>query len=371
MPKKKLVYLVTEGSYFCSHRLSLAVAAKRSGFDVTVATNPGKARSQIDGAGLTVIPINFRRRSINPFREFFTFLKVLGIYKRLKPEVVHHVALKPVIYGGLAAVLTGVKKPVGTLGGLGYLFTENNLETTLLRPLVKMGLKLATLKKSSRLIVQNRDDFEQLSRFIPKEKLHLVPGSGVHTDLFCPSPQNKRKNLRAVLVSRMLWTKGVGELVEASKLLKAENITLKIDLIGDTDSQNPTNIDKNTLKKWQQEGLVNWLGPQSDIHKLYQQSDIAVLPSYREGLPKSLLEAASCARPIITTDVPGCRDIVDHGKTGLLIPAKDAEALAKALKTLAQSPELREKLGANAREKVLTTYDEKIINNKMIELYTD
>ena len=215
--------------------------------------------------------------------------------------------------------------------------------------------------------MQNQDDKQQLSTLINPKKIFLIPGAGVNPDLFSPSEEPVTSTIKVTLVARMLWTKGVGELVAAAHLLRSYNI--QIQLIGDPDDQNPASIPIQTLKQWNEEGIVTWQGYQSNIVKIYQESHIAILPSYREGLPKSLLEAAACGRPIITCDVPGCREIVKDGYNGILIPTKDSVALAKAIQTLANDKALRLTMGANGRKRIETEFSEQIINTQVLSLY--
>lgn len=367
--QKSVIYLVTEVGYFYSHRLSLAQAARDAGYRVIVATSGDLSRLERDG--FEVVSIPFIRGSLNPFFELLTFVKIFIAYYKLKPDVLHHVALKPVIYGSIAAGLLGMpSRIVNMLGGLGYVFTSSSIKARLLRTLVKLGLKVSHLSRNSLLVVQNLDDMAAMSEIISPEQVHLILGSGVDTDKLKPSVEPKTSSsTNVVLVGRMLWTKGVGELVEAYKLLYRLGIKVEIHLIGDTDPQNPAHIDKEVLEKWQEQQLVHWHGQCTNVADLYVQSDIAVLPSYREGLPKSLLEAASLGKPIITTDAPGCREVIEDGISGLLVPPRDSQALAGAIKTLVESEELRNQMGQKARERALSHFDIKAINRKTLDLY--
>lgn len=369
--KKSVLYLVTESSYFCSHRLSLARAAKKAGFDVMIATNIRDRLQFLENEGFKVINIPFKRGQLNLLAEFIVFLKILLVYYKYKPDILHHIALKPVIYGSVANLLRFNKSQViNMLGGLGYIFTSTSFKANIIRPLVKLGLKLAHLGSSTKLILQNQDDVAELSKLLPADKLSLIPGSGVNTTLLQPQSMPDTKTVRATLVGRMLWTKGIGELVEAQKLLKKDNISIDIDLVGDIDPENPANIDREILQAWHNQNLVNWHGSQSNIAKLYEQSDIAVLPSYREGLPKSLLEAASLGKPIITTNAPGCRDVIEDGISGILVPPKDPKSLANAIKQLVFSKELRQSMGNKARDRAIAIFDEEKINGITLQLYT-
>ena len=368
--QKTVIYLVTEDGYFCSHRLSLARAAKAAGYRVIVATKVSNHHEELQSEGFEVINIPFVRGRLNPFIELMTFIKIVSVYSKLRPDIAHHVALKPVIYGSIAAALLRFPcRLVNMLGGLGYVFTASSLKASLLKPLVKLGLRLAHLAKNAVLIIQNKDDMAELSKIIAADKLRLIPGSGVDTEALQPRSAENNDVVRVSLVGRMLWTKGIGELVEAQKVLQRNGVTVEIELVGDTDTQNPEHITREVLQSWQAEKLIKWHGQRSDVADIYIKSDIAILPSYREGLPKSLLEAASLGKPIITTDVPGCRDVIEDGVSGILVPLKDHHALAAAINKLASSKKLRDQMGQKARDRAVAVFDIARINQMTLELY--
>lgn len=367
MQTKKLFYLVADDRYFCSHRLPLAIDAKKQGYEVTVLTTIGDCQDKIERAGIRVVPINFQRGSVNPFVEIKTLWQILLAYIKYRPDIVHHVAIKPVLYGTLCALLTRTPNIINAISGLGYVFTQNHLKAFLVRSPIRLAFRLLLNHFSVKTIVQNPDDRHQLSTLVNPKKIFLIPGAGVNPSLFSPTEEPKSPPIKVVLVARMLWTKGVGELIEAARFLHKENI--QIQLVGEPDEQNPAFVPVETLKQWAEEGIVTWQGYRPDIAKVYEDSHIAVLPSYSEGLPKSLLEAAGCGRPIITCDVPGCREIVRDGYNGILVPMKDSTALAKAIKTLANDKALRLTMGANGRKRIETEFSEKIINAQVMALY--
>ena len=367
MQTKKLFYLVADDRYFCTHRLPLAIAAKKQGYEVTVLTTVSDYQDKIERAGIRVVPIDFKRGSINLFVELKTLWQILLAYRKYRPDIVHHVAIKPVLYGTFCAILTRVPNVINAIAGLGYVFAHNHLKALLVRSPIRLAFRLLLNHFSVKTIVQNPDDRHQLSTLVNPQKIFLIPGAGVNPDLFSPTEEPKSPPIKVVLVARMLWTKGVGELIEAARFLHKENI--QIQLVGEPDEQNPAFVPIATLKQWTEEGIVTWQGYRPDIAKVYEESHIAVLPSYSEGLPKSLLEAAACGRPIITCDAPGCREVVKDGYNGILVPMKDSVALAKAIQTLANDKALRLTMGANGRKRIETEFSEQIINTQVLALY--
>jgi glycosyltransferase involved in cell wall biosynthesis len=368
----KLIYLVTEDWYFLSHRLPMARAARDAGFDVVVATriNRPEDEAAIEAEGFRVAPLDWQRGGRHPVGELKAVAAIVRLYRQERPDIVHHVSMKPVLEGSLAARLAGVPAVVNALTGLGALFIASDAKTRLLGSFVRMALSRLLTRRNARLVMQNPDDLDLLVQQGIVDRAHavLIPGSGVDLSRFAPSPEPSGP-LTAVLVGRMLWDKGVGELVEASRLLRRRGVALRIRLVGPRDDHNPASIPQATLEQWVKEGLVEWPGQIRDIPALWRESHIAVLPSYREGLPKSLLEAAASGRPMVATDVPGCREIARHGETGLLVPARDAAALADALAELAGNAALRARLGAAARRLAEERFSDQAIAVAIVDLY--
>ncbi|MDH3701243.1 MAG: glycosyltransferase family 4 protein [Alphaproteobacteria bacterium] len=368
---RKIVIVVSEDWYFCSHRLPLGKALHAAGAEVIVATRVRDHGGIIEQAGLRIIPIGLDRSGLNPLHDLGTLRELLGIYRRERPDLVHHVALKPTLYGALCARLTGVPAVVNALAGLGYLFSSATLKARVLRPVARLGLRALVNRRNSRTILQNPDDvalFESELGARP-DRLALIRGSGVDTTRFRPHPPPDGTPV-AVCVSRMLWDKGIDELVEAARLLRQRGTDIKIRLVGPTD-KNPASIPQATLDHWRAEGIVDLAGPIGDIPGEYARAHIAVLPSYREGLPKSLLEAAACGRPMVATDVPGCREICREDETGLLVPARSVEPLADALERLARDADLRNRLGARARQVAESEFAEEVVIAETLALYRD
>ncbi len=348
----KILFFVTEDWYFWSHRLPLARAAKAAGYEVTVVTRVQEYGGRIRAEGFTLIPLALQRRGSNPWQELRVIAQLVRIYRTERPDIVHHVAIKPVLYGSVAAWLAHVPATVNALAGLGYVFSSNQRKARMLRPLVKLAYHFLLNRANSRTIIQNPEDRRLLTdaAFLGPEKTVLIRGSGVDVDLFAPTPEPQGVPI-IVMACRMLWDKGVREFVQAARLLHEAGVAARFVLVGKSDTENPTAVPVSQLVEWQQQGEVEWWGHREDMHRVLALSHIACLPTfYGEGLPKVLIEAAACGRPIVATDVPGCREIVRHGENGLLVSARDAPALAEALKQLILDPVLRQRMGRRGRE---------------------
>jgi glycosyltransferase involved in cell wall biosynthesis len=367
-----LLYLVTEDWYFCSHRLPMALAAQALGCEVIVATRVDRHGDVIRGHGFRLVDWKLDRRSAHPVGEGRALAQLVALYRRERPDLVHHIALKPVIYGALAARLAGVPAVLNALAGLGAAFiAPSRLAHHRRRALLAVFRRLLD-RPGSRLLVQNEDDRALFTaeRIVAAERIALIPGSGVDTERFHPVPEPDGVPV-AVLAGRMLWDKGVGEAVEAARLLAARGVALRIALVGRPDPANPRSIAEETLRGWVAEGLVEWWGQRDDMVEVWREAAIGLLPSYREGMPKALLEAAACGRPLVATDVPGCRALVTPEVSGLLVAPRDPAALAAALETLAGAPERRRALGAAARQIAVARFGDDEIRRQIRDLYRD
>ncbi len=326
---RKILILVSEDWYFCSHRLPIGVALKKAGADVVVVTRVRDHAKPILDAGLRLRPTELDRSGLNPLHDRKTIAELLEIYRDEKPDLVHHVALKPTLYGAYCAWRTGVPAVVNALAGMGFLFLARSLPAHAIRFVVRILLRVLLNRPNSRTILQNQDDIDLMTQKagVRRERFRMIRGSGVDIERFKPAPPPAGTPV-AVCVSRMLRDKGIVELVEAARLLKSKGVDLRVRLVGGTD-ENPASISEKQLAAWKAEGVVEVAGPSTDIPGEYARAHIAVLPSYREGLPKSLLEAAAAGLPMVATDVPGCREICREGETGLLVPARAVEPLAE------------------------------------------
>jgi glycosyltransferase involved in cell wall biosynthesis len=365
-----LVLLVSEDWYFLSHRIRLAEAAIARGYRVVLMTRIGRHAERIRRAGIEVVSFDQSRSVTNPVAEIATLLRLVRVYRRLRPDAVFHVALKSVLFGSAAARLgIGGAVRFNTLGGLGFVFGTERRRLRPLRWLVRQALRL--LLRGDDVIVQNGLDRALLIDAVglAPARVHLIPGAGVDLLHFSPQPEPADGPITVVLVARMLWDKGVGELVEAARMLRSRGLELRVRLVGRLDPVNPGHVAAEQLATWSADGLVEWIGHQDDIVAVWADSHIAVLPSYyREGLPKALVEAAACARPIVTTDQPGCRDAVIPGETGVLVPPRDAAALADAIERLALDRALRLRLGRAARADAEARFSDLRINAAILDL---
>ncbi|MCL7743688.1 glycosyltransferase family 4 protein [Guyparkeria hydrothermalis] len=348
---KRLLFVVNSPEFFLSHRLPVALAAKDSGYEVHVATAPGLAVERIRQFGLEHHAVRLSRCGKNPFRELASLWALWRLMRHLRPSLVHTVTIKPVLYGGLAARLAGVPAMVAAVSGLGSVFGSGDRKAGLVRRLVQTLYRSALGHSNSAVIFQNPDDKNTLLQIgaVRQGQARLVRGSGVDPGEypFLPEPEGTPV---VTMAARLLIDKGVREFVQAARLLLQRGVKAEFRLIGDPDPGNPATVTHAELEEWRAEGLVRLLGFCRDIAERYAQSHVICLPSfYGEGLPKSLVEAAACGRAVVTTDMPGCRDAIEPGKSGLLIPAKDADSLADAIAYLIDHPAERRAMGAAGR----------------------
>lgn len=370
--RPKLIYLVTEDWYFWSHRLPMARAARDAGFDVAVATRVDEHRARIEGEGFRVHPLFWRRRAVSPIDNLRAVAEIVALYRRERPDVVHHVAVKPTVLGAAAAVLAGVPGVVNALTGMGYTFTGDDLRSRLLRLPIGLALRFLLNRRGSRLILQNPDDRAMLERagLIRGADVVLIRGSGIDTGHYQPLPEPPADPVRIAVVARMLDSKGIPVLVEAYQRLRARGVDCGLILAGDPDPENPTSIPRARLEAWAREPGVSWLGSVADVRTVWRDAHIAVLPAVsREGLPKSLLEAAACGRPIVASDVSGCREVARPGENALLVPPGDPAALADALAVLIGDADRRRRLGEAGRRLVLSDLAAERVGARVVEVY--
>jgi len=370
--RRRILFLVTEDGYFCSHRLPIAREAKRKGFDVLVATRVRNHGKQIEREGFKLIPIGMSRTGMNPLKELATLWELVRLYKTAKPDIVHHVAMKPVLYGSLAAWISKVPYVVNALAGLGYVFTSNQWKAVLLRKMTSKAFRILLNRPNSRVILQNPDNRNLMVRLriLNLKSTVLIRSSGVDTQSFFPTPEPPGITT-VLLASRMLWDKGIGEFVEAARLIRDKGIDARFILAGDTDPENPAAVPPYQLEAWNRGGVVEWWGRRENMAEVFAQAHIVCLPSYGEGVPKVLIEAAASGLPIVTTDVPGCRETVLHGKNGLLVPVRSAIELAAALERLIRDPVLRREMGAHGRELAVSEFSIEKVVNQTLALYQE
>lgn len=364
---KHICMVVNSDWFFLSHRLPIAKAALDLGARVTIIAGDTGRGTEIESHGLRFVPLPIDRSGLNPLAESRTLFSLVAAYRRLSPDLVHHVTLKPVVYGSIAARIAQISSVVNAVSGLGYAFAGKRKIRVLVAPL----LRLAARTEQAVLIVQNETD-EEYFRWLGVDRLRVIKGSGVDTELFRPSEAKLHPPI-VVLAARMLWDKGIGEFVEAARALHdGGNIGARFVLVGATDDGNRAAVPTRQLREWDAQGIVEWWGHCEDMPAVMNKASIAVLPSYREGLPKSLLEGAAAGLALVTTDVPGCRDLVTDYDNGLVVPARDPGALAAAIGVLLNDPVLRRRLGRRARGRVLASgLDVRTISMETMGVYAN
>ena len=371
----KIVLFANTDWYLYNFRRSLALALRDTGHDVLLISPPGPYGEKLRDLGLRWEPLPMQRRSLNPLREASLVLHLWRLFRREQPDLVHGFTIKCAVYGSLAARLSGVASRVNAVAGMGYVFISDDTKARVLRPMVRALLKLALDGRGARLILQNPDDvalFEEAG-LVDGKHVRLIAGSGVDCSRFGPREHVRARDLpfRVLLPARLLWDKGVAEFVAAARRLKGEGRKIDFLLAGEPDPGNPAAVPVSELNAWVEEGVVQWQGHVDDMPAIFASVDMVVLPSYREGLPKGLIEAAACALPLVTTDVPGCREVVTDGVDGLLVPARNAHALADAIARLHDDTALAQRLGNAARAKALAIFDERIVIASTLAVYKE
>ena len=357
--KTKILFVANVDWFFISHRLVIAEEAKKNGFDVIVAAKDTGRSQEIIDKGIQFINLSFSRSGTNLIREFITLIKVFKIYYILKPDIVHHITLKPVIYGSLIAKVLKIKGVVNAISGLGYNFTEGR--KSLVQKVMLLIMKFGFNRKNVVIIFQNENDQKELTELgviHPSNLIVRIKGSGVDLEKFHESSFPSFNRIKILLPIRMLWDKGVKELREASDILNKKYYdNVEFILSGLADEDNKAGVPASYLNDWQDGTYVKWIGHQKNMVEVYQNSHIVVLPSYREGMPKSLIEACAIGRAIVTTNAIGCRECVDEGINGLKVPVKDAQSLANAIETLVNNPNRIVEMGKASRLKAKKEFD--------------
>jgi len=373
----KILLFANTDWYLYNFRRSLAEALKEAGHEVLLVAPAGPYSEKLRSKGFRFVAAPMERRSLNPMRELSLLFWLRRLIRRERLSLVHGFTLKCAVYGSLASRLEGKAARVASVAGLGYVFINNELRARILRPLVRTLLRVALGGDKIRLILQNSDDIESFKqvRLLDPAVVRLIQGSGVNCQRFIPLGKDERtdsgETLRVVLAARLLWDKGLAEYIAAAREIRGKGLPIEFFLVGAPDPGNPASVTEKQVRAWAEEGVIEWLGHRDDMPDLLQTVDIAVLPSYREGLPKGLIEAAACGLPIVTTDVPGCREVVTDGVDGLLVPVRDVVALSDAIERLCRDEDLRGRLGAAARKKALLRFDEQIVISQTLAVYDE
>ena len=370
MTKSKLLYFVSEDKYFLTHKLSHGLAALKNGFDVLVICNISVYKKKLETYGFKVLNFPFNRKSINPIKEIIYAFKFLKILNKVKPDIVQCIALKPILYFIICEFFYkfSVQK-IFAIVGLGYIFINKNFKTKFLKFVLLNMIAFSLKKKNSIVVFQNIDDMNYFlqRRIVEKDKVLIIPGSGVNTSYF--KPRNVAKKYDLILHSRMLIDKGVVDIITALQILQKKEIFLKTLFLGNPDYNNLASIKTNELKLWNKQKLIVWIPEKKKILKYILQSRISILPSLREGFPKSLLEAASCGLPLISTDVPGCREICINNYNGLLVKKNNPQDLSIAIERLIKNKNKLKTFGYNSRKLVVENFSDKIISKQFLSLY--
>lgn len=366
----RLLYFVNIPRFFVTHRLPLAQAAQEAGYEIHITTSSYDTENvaRIQASGLTYHPLPMSQHGTNPLSEARAMQSIAALYRRLKPDIVHQVSIKPVLYGGLVARWVGIPAMVSAMSGLGYVFTGSETKPRVLRTLITPLLKTALSHPNSRMIFQNPDDQARFVRLglIDAARTVLIRGSGVDTTVFTPQPESEETPV-VLFAGRLLWPKGLGEFVEAARRLKGQ---ARFVIVGYPEPTSPDAAPLDQLETWQREGLIEWWGKRDDMPNVYAQAHIVCLPStYGEGVPKVLIEAAACGRPVVTTDTPGCREIAHHEQNALLVPPYDITALTEALERLIHDGELRRTLGARGRQITEAEFSLSLVNAATLGVY--
>ena len=362
--------MFTEDWAFASLFLDRAIAAKNAGYEVAVHVRCSEHRAVIEQAGLQVIPHNISRSGLNPFRELVSVLQLVKVLRNFRPDVIHLIALKPIVLGSLASVFYPKAKVVNAPVGMGYLFASNDMRARVARPIVKLVLKSTLGRKRSMTIIENSDDKTSLVEggFLHSNQIVLIRGTGVNLEVFRPTAEPDGSKI-VVLIARMLKDKGVFEFVESARIIKRTHPTTLFWLVGDADPGNPASLTTQQLQAWNDEGIVEWLGYRTDVADLLTKIHVVCLPSYREGFGKVFVEAGAALRAVVATDVPGCREAVEHQVNGLLVEPKNSVALATALIEVLDNDELRLRLAKEGRRRAEFEFSSATVNAQTLDVY--
>ena len=370
MNKTRILFVTNVDWFFISHRLVIAEEAKKNGFEVIVAAEDTGRAQEIRAKGIQFVNLSFSRSGTNPLKEFKTLINFFNLYINFRPDIVHHITLKPVIYGSIIAKILKIRGIVNAISGLGYNFTKGrvNIVSKIMLMLMKYGFNNKLC-----LIFQNKDDYKELLNLnilSPHNKFFFIKGSGVNLIDFYPIQFPNFDRIKIVLPSRMLLDKGVKEFFSATTLLKAKySNKIQFVLAGMADVGNKAGVPESLLKQWEDGEYVKWIGHQDNIFEVYKNSHIVVLPSYREGMPKTLIEACAMGRAIITTNAIGCRECVDEGINGLKVPVKDANSLANAIEILVNDQKRIIEMGIASRSKAEKEFDINFVIKTHLEIY--
>ena len=379
--KRKILYIINEAYFFLSHKSELASYVNNLDYEVSVAVPydhvwaPKNFNvSELIERGYIVHQYKLSRRGQNIFREIFSFLAILKIIYIAKPDILHLMTIKPIIYGGISTYFFKVPNIIFSITGLGQIFTAKGKIATLRKICISIFLKFIFYKKNCKVIVQNSNDYKNLvdKKIISKDKLYTIKGSGINLDKYFFSIEPKNSIPYVIMASRLIWEKGIDDFVEAAKICKKKNINVKFVIVGDTQPSNPRSIPVEELEKWQEDKIIEWWGRREDMVNVISKSTIFCVPSkYGEGVPKVLMEAISIGRAVVVSNCPGCIELIDDSINGYVYPMGNSEALSQKIIELLNEPGLRKKFIKSAYNKISKDYISKDVIAKTVELYEE
>jgi len=366
----KLHFVVNEDWAFISHFYERAVAAQEAGYNVGISAHCGEKQAMLESAGFMLYPHNISRSGTNPFIEIRNLLAMVKLFRKSQPDIIHLIALKPIVIGAIAARIYGKAQVVCAPIGMGYLFSSNDRKARLLQPIIRFMLRRILKLRNTHVIIENEEDSQSLvsGSFVRKSNIEVIKGAGVDLSLYKATPENIETQV-VTMFARVLRDKGVLDFVEAAKLVHNEFPNAVFQLVGDCDPGNPTSFSEKEVRSWETAGSIKWLGYRTDVPELLATSNIVCLPSYREGLPKTLIEACAAQRAIVATDVTGCREVLSHGSNGLLTPVRNPQKLAEAISQLLRDPVQRAAFAKNGRVRAETEFASPIVIEQTLAVY--
>jgi len=365
-----LHFVVNEDWAFVSHFFERAVAAKSAGYNVAISAHCGEKRAVLEGAGFTIYPHSISRSGTNPLIEIQNLFAMIKVFRKSKPDIIHLIALKPIVIGAIAARIYGKAQVVCAPIGMGYLFSSNDRKARLLQPIARFVLRRLLKFKNTQVIIENEEDCESLvsGNFVKMSNIQVIKGAGVDLSLYKAIPEHLETQV-VTMFARVLRDKGVLDFIEAAKIVHQEFPNAVFQLVGDCDLGNPTSFSESEVSSWESAGTIKWLGYRTDVPALLAASNIVCLPSYREGLPKTLIEACAAQRAIVATDVTGCREVVNHGSNGLLVPVRNPEQLATAISQLLGDQVQRTTFAKNGRLRAENEFASPIVIEQTLAVY--
>ena len=366
----KLHFVVNEDWAFISHFFERAVAAQSAGYSVGISAHCGEKQAMLESAGFTLYPHNISRSGTNPLVEIRNLFAMVKVFRTSKPDIIHLIALKPIVIGAIAARIYGKAQVVCAPIGMGYLFSSTDRKARFLQPIIRLVLRRILNLRNTQVIIENDEDCQSLvsGKFVKKSNIQTIKGAGVDLSLYKSTPENLDTKI-VTMFARVLRDKGILDFVEAANIVHTQFPNAVFQLVGDCDPGNPTSFSEDEVRSWETAGSIKWLGYRTNVPELLATSNIVCLPSYREGLPKTLIEACAAQRAIVATDVTGCREVVSHGSNGLLVPVRNPVKLAEAISQLLGDQVQRTTFAKNGRVRAETEFASPIVIEQTLAVY--